>query len=84
MKLNLRSSFSGRVSWENHRSSIPGSLRADSAAGPGEAVVYRANFVYRDETGNEIVEDAKGCRKPTYVIKRKLMLWVHHITILET
>jgi hypothetical protein len=44
--------------------------------GPERPVVYRADFVYRDETGNKIVEDAKGCRKPTYVIKRNLMLWV--------
>jgi hypothetical protein len=52
--------------------------------GPERPVVYRADFVYRDETNNEIVEDGKGYRKPKYVIKRKLMLWVHHITILET
>ena len=52
--------------------------------GPERPVVYRADFVYRDETNNEIVEDRKGYRKPKYVIKRKLMLWVHHITILET
>ena len=30
-----------------------------------------------------IVEDAKGVRTPEYVIKRKLMLWVHGIKVHE-
>jgi hypothetical protein len=53
--------------------------------GRERSVTYRADFVYTDvETGLEVVEDAKGCKKQVYIIKRKLMLWVHHITILET
>lgn len=46
---------------------------------------YRADFVYIDtETGQEIVEDTKGYRTDEYMMKRKLMLLVHGISILET
>jgi len=45
---------------------------------------YIADFVYTDlRTGKTFVEDSKGMRTPEYVIKRKLMLWVHGIKILE-
>lgn len=45
---------------------------------------YKADFVYTDnETGETIVEDVKGMRTEVYKIKRKLMLWVHHIKIVE-
>lgn len=48
------------------------------------AVKYIADFVYFDnETGQTVVEDTKGFRTPDYIIKRKLMLYVHGITILE-
>lgn len=33
---------------------------------------YIADFYYIDEKGNEIVEDTKGMRTSTYIIKRKL------------
>ena len=46
--------------------------------------VYIADFVYKDKQGNTVVEDAKGFRKPEYVIKRKLMLYLKNIRILET
>lgn len=47
-------------------------------------VRYIADFVYIDnETGQTIVEDTKGYRTPEYIIKRKLMLLVHGITITE-
>jgi hypothetical protein len=49
------------------------------------AVNYVADFVYTDaETGENIVEDAKGVRTEAYKIKRKLMLAVHSIRIKET
>lgn len=48
------------------------------------AVIYRADFVYMDKDGKRVVEDAKGHRTPEYRIKRKLMLYVHGIRILET
>lgn len=49
-----------------------------------KAVRYVADFVYIDnETGRMVVEDTKGFRTPDYIIKRKLMLKVHGITIKE-
>ena len=46
---------------------------------------YIADFVYYDcDKRKEVVEDAKGFRTDDYVIKRKLMLWVHGIRIYET
>ena len=47
------------------------------------SVVYRADFVYRLPDGREVVEDAKGCRTDEYIIKRKLMLYVHGIRVSE-
>lgn len=48
-------------------------------------VRYKADFVYVDKaTGKTIVEDSKGFRTPDYIIKRKLMLFIHGITIKET
>lgn len=44
---------------------------------------YIADFVYC-LNGKTVVEDTKGVRTPEYKIKRKLMLWVHGIRILET
>jgi len=47
-------------------------------------VEYIADFVYLDRrTGETVVEDAKGMRTKDYVIKRKLMLYIHHIRIRE-
>ena len=46
------------------------------------AVKYVADFVYR-ENGKTIVEDTKGFKTKDYIIKRKLMLWVHGIRIKE-
>lgn len=43
---------------------------------------YRADFVY-DKDGKTIVEDTKGMRTKEYIIKRKLMLYVHGIIINE-
>jgi hypothetical protein len=45
---------------------------------------YVADFTYKDENGNYIVEDSKGHRTAEYRLKRKLMLLVHGIRILET
>lgn len=46
-------------------------------------VSYRADFVYHDEKGDIIVEDTKGFKTRDYIIKRKLMLWVYGIRIVE-
>lgn len=49
---------------------------------------YVADFVY-EKDGETIVEDSKGYRNPSsapyakFVLKRKLMLWVHGIKITE-
>ena len=46
-------------------------------------VAYYADFVYNDKNGNWVVEDAKGVRTKEYIIKRKLMLYIHGIRITE-
>ena len=46
-------------------------------------VVYVADFVYKDKSGAVIVEDTKGVRTKDYILKRKLMLYVHSIKISE-
>lgn len=50
---------------------------------PGErAVKYIADFVYTED-GQTVVEDTKGVKTPVYILKRKLLLWVHGIRIVE-
>ena len=44
---------------------------------------YIADFVYKED-GKEVVEDVKGMRTNEYIIKRKLMLYIHKIKIKET
>jgi hypothetical protein len=45
---------------------------------------YVADFVYTDvKTGKTVVEDTKGVKTKEYIIKRKLMLYVHNIKIKE-
>ena len=52
------------------------------------AVDYVADFVYQ-ENGQTVVEDVKGYRDPSsapyakFVLKRKMMLWIHGIRIVE-
>lgn len=63
---------------------IPSQRRADGVA--ERAVHYVADFVYTQD-GKEVVEDLKSeiTRKlKDYVLKRKLMLFVHGITLKET
>lgn len=43
---------------------------------------YIADFAYL-ENGKKVVEDTKGFKTKDYIIKRKLMLWVHGIRIKE-
>ena len=53
-----------------------------------QSVVYIADFVYQ-ENGQTVVEDVKGFRDPAsatyakFVLKRKMMLWIHGIKIKE-
>ena len=50
---------------------------------------YVADFTYYDRDGNFVVEDVKGYRNPSsagyakFVIKRKLVLWIHGVRIVE-
>lgn len=47
-------------------------------------VEYVADFVYTDlHTGSTVVEDTKGMRTKDFVIKRKLMLYMHGIRVKE-
>lgn len=43
---------------------------------------YKADFVYMRD-GVKVVEDVKGVRTPEYIIKRKLMLYIHNIAVKE-
>jgi hypothetical protein len=51
-------------------------------------VKYIADFVYQERQPNgtwkQIVEDTKGYKTKDYTIKRKLMLFIHGISIKET
>ena len=47
-------------------------------------VAYFSDFVYINTgSGEEIVEDTKGIRTTEYILKRKMMLYFHHIRIHE-
>ena len=47
-------------------------------------VAYFADFVYINTgSGEEIGEDTKGIRTTEYLLKRKMMLYFHHIRIHE-
>ena len=43
---------------------------------------YIADFVYQED-GQTVVEDTKGFKTKDYIIKRKLMLYIHGIRISE-
>lgn len=60
---------------------IPSIKRSDGKTERG--ISYRCDFMYQ-KNGQTIVEDTKGFRTKEYKIKKKLMLWIHHIEILET
>lgn len=44
---------------------------------------YVADFDYLDRDGTHVVEDVKGLRTKEYIIKRKLMLYVHGVRVRE-
>jgi len=66
---------------------IPATKRPDGKT--ERACKYVADFVYKDITGETVVEDVKGYRDPKsagyakFVIKRKLMLSVFGIAVRE-
>jgi hypothetical protein len=45
---------------------------------------YKADFGYVDQIGSPVIEDCKGFKTPVYRLKKKLMLAVHGIEVLET
>lgn len=45
-------------------------------------VKYIADFVYM-QNGEKVVEDVKGLKLPEYIIKRKLMLYIHGLKVKE-
>lgn len=47
------------------------------------AVIYKADFQYKDKDGRLVVEDVKGMKTPEYILKRKLLLWRYGIQIKE-
>lgn len=47
------------------------------------AVKYISDFRYIDHEGKTVVEDTKGVKTPVYILKRKLLLWVHGIRVRE-
>lgn len=53
---------------------------------PGKLIekecAYIADFVF-EENGKTVVEDTKGFKTKDYIIKRKLMLYIHGIRINE-
>ena len=55
--------------------------------GEGRLLERRCGYLadFRVTRGNGVVEviDVKGYKTPEYVIKRKLMLWVHGIRVIE-
>lgn len=51
--------------------------------GAERAVHYIGDFAYRDREGRVHIEDVKGYRTDVYVLKRKLMLFIHGITVEE-
>lgn len=46
------------------------------------AVTYKADFTYYKD-GKLVVEDVKGVKTKDYIIKRKLMLYVNNIKLVE-
>lgn len=61
---------------------IPKQRRSDGKA--ERSCEYVADFRYTDTaTGQIVIEDAKGMRTRDYIVKRKLMLQVHGISVRE-
>ena len=65
----------------------PDVIGARGGVKPGKVIekecAYIADFVYTNDKGETVVEDTKGFRTTEYIIKRKLMLYVHGIRIQE-
>lgn len=64
---------------------IPSQRDAETKRVLERACSYKADFCYIDGSGRMVVEDVKSpaTKTPEYIIKRKLMLWVHKIRVRE-
>ena len=66
---------------------IPSQKKKDGKTERG--IYYVADFVYRNADGDTVVEHSKGYRNPSsatcakFVMKRKLMLYIHGIEVKE-
>lgn len=65
----------------------PGEIGPRGGFHPGKLLEhecsYIADFTYKRD-GKTVVEDCKGVRTADYIIKRKLMLYIHGVRIYET
>lgn len=48
-----------------------------------QACTYKADFVYYDDSGKRIIEDAKGVRTPMYNLKKKMLFLQYGLRIKE-
>lgn len=60
---------------------IPAQVRP--SGGIERATNYIADFAYTTGAGEYVVEDVKGMAPDVYILKRKLMLFVHGIEVKE-
>lgn len=58
-------------------------LAREVRASKRHIATYVADFVYRDQRGNEVVEDPKGYVTAMYRLKKRLMLACHGIEVVE-
>lgn len=58
------------------------SMKSPTTGRKVQATKYIADFVYR-QRGLTVVEDVKGVRTQGYLLKKKLMLFMHGIEIRE-
>ena len=71
-----------QIEWYERYSEKTGKRLQDGVRVLERECNYIADFVY-EQDGKTIVEDTKGFRTPDYIIKKKLMLYIHKIKIKE-
>lgn len=81
LQLLLRAGEISQLEMQKKYTLIPAQKKP--SGGTERPVTYTADFVYRDKTGREIVEDSKGMKTQQYIIRRKLMLYIHGIEVKE-
>lgn len=81
LKLMQKAGMISNLEWQKPYELIPAQYEGKKCI--ERSLKYIADFVYT-ENGQEVVEDSKGFRTKDYVIKRKLMLYIHKIKIKET